>query len=129
MGETRRGELVEEAFQLGVTFVHLPTLKPARFKTYASIRKSLTGHVSQGTILVTMANRVAAAGDAVADMRSECRSQEDEGEDDPGSQGQAVQEDRGDLQGACGGPVPGSYPGAGQISLQISLQKSLQKSL
>ena len=72
-GEIYALELIREAFQLGVAFVHLPTLKPVRFKTYASIRKSLTGHVSQGTSLATMANRVAAAGDAVADMRSECR--------------------------------------------------------
>ena len=75
MGETRRGELVEEVFQLGVTFVHLPTLKPVRFKTYASIRKSLTGHVSRG---------------GGCSGEHEERMQEDEGEDDPGSQRQAV---------------------------------------
>ena len=56
-------ELIREAFQLGVAFVHLPTLKPVRFKTYASIRKSLTGPVYQGTSLAIMANH----------MRSECR--------------------------------------------------------
>ena len=62
-GEIYALELIREAFQLGVAFVHLPTLKPVRFKTYTSIRKFLTGHVSQGTSLATMANH----------MRSECR--------------------------------------------------------
>ena len=77
MREERRGDIFpsvfEGGFRAGVAFVHLPTLKPVRFKTFAAIRKSITGSVSQATSVVTMAGRVAAAGDAVADMRDKRR--------------------------------------------------------
>ena len=66
------GDIFPSAFEGGFR-AGVATLKPVRFKTYAAIRKSIKGSVSQGTSVVTMAGRVAAAGDAMADMRDKRR--------------------------------------------------------